>query len=55
MQIQFVGSGDAFANGGRFNTCFHISGEKVNFLIDYGDAPCMSLDLRTTVGINVCV
>src|SRR5580692_4815969 len=30
MQLQFVGC------GGRFNTCFHVTGESVNFLIDCG-------------------
>jgi ribonuclease BN (tRNA processing enzyme) len=36
MQLQFVGCGDAFGSGGRFNTCFHVTGERVNFLIDCG-------------------
>ncbi|MBR0894179.1 MBL fold metallo-hydrolase [Bradyrhizobium tropiciagri] len=36
MQLQFVGCGDAFGSGGRFNTCFHVSGEHANFLIDCG-------------------
>jgi ribonuclease BN (tRNA processing enzyme) len=36
MQLQFVGCGDALGSGGRFNTCFHVSGERVNFLIDCG-------------------
>ncbi|MHC2331382.1 MBL fold metallo-hydrolase [Bradyrhizobium sp. USDA 4454] len=36
MQLQFVGCGDAFGSGGRFNTCFHIRGERANFLIDCG-------------------
>jgi ribonuclease BN (tRNA processing enzyme) len=36
MQLRFVGCGDAFGSGGRFNTCFHITGERVNFLIDCG-------------------
>lgn len=36
MQLQFVGCGDAFGSGGRFNTCFHVSGARVNFLIDCG-------------------
>lgn len=36
MQLQFVGCGDAFGSGGRFNTCFHVSGISVNFLIDCG-------------------
>ena len=36
MQLQFVGCGDAFGSGGRANTCFHVTGESVNFLIDCG-------------------
>lgn len=36
MQLRFVGCGDALGSGGRFNTCFHVSGERVNFLIDCG-------------------
>jgi ribonuclease BN (tRNA processing enzyme) len=36
MQLQFVGCGDAFGSGGRQNTCFHVTGERVNFLIDCG-------------------
>jgi ribonuclease BN (tRNA processing enzyme) len=36
MQLRFVGCGDAFGSGGRFNTCFHVSGEGINFLIDCG-------------------
>lgn len=36
MQLRFVGCGDAFGSGGRVNTCFHVTGEGVNFLIDCG-------------------
>jgi ribonuclease BN (tRNA processing enzyme) len=36
MQLQFVGCGDAFGSGGRANTCFHVTGRTVNFLIDCG-------------------
>jgi ribonuclease BN (tRNA processing enzyme) len=36
MQLQFVGCGDAFGSGGRNNTCFHVTGEGCNFLIDCG-------------------
>ena len=36
MQLRFVGCGDAFGSGGRANTCFHVTGESVNFLIDCG-------------------
>ena len=36
MQLRFVGCGDAFGSGGRYNTCFHVTGNHVNFLIDCG-------------------
>jgi len=36
MKLQFVGCGDALGSGGRYNTCFHVTGETVNFLIDCG-------------------
>ena len=36
MQLQFVGCGDALGSGGRLNTCFHVTGARVNFLIDCG-------------------
>lgn len=36
MHLRFVGCGDAFGSGGRSNTCFHVMGERVNFLIDCG-------------------
>lgn len=36
MQVQFVGCGDAFGSGGRLNTCFHVTGNAANFLIDCG-------------------
>ena len=36
MQVRFVGCGDAFGSGGRYNTCFHVTGERANFLIDCG-------------------
>jgi ribonuclease BN (tRNA processing enzyme) len=36
MQLRFVGCGDALGSGGRFNTCFHVTGAHTNFLIDCG-------------------
>jgi len=36
MQVRFVGCGDALGSGGRFNTCFHITDARINFLIDCG-------------------
>jgi ribonuclease BN (tRNA processing enzyme) len=36
MRLQFVGCGDALGSGGRYNTCFHLTGDCVNCLIDCG-------------------
>ena len=36
MKLTFVGCGDAFGTGGRFNTCFYVEGDKTAFLIDCG-------------------
>jgi ribonuclease BN (tRNA processing enzyme) len=43
MRLQFVGSGDAFGSGGRFNTCFHVVGESANFVIDFGASSLIAL------------
>ena len=43
MHIQFVGSGDAFGSGGRFNTCFHVAGREFNFLIDCGASSLVAM------------
>ncbi|MDA1121008.1 MAG: MBL fold metallo-hydrolase [Bacteroidetes bacterium] len=36
ISVQFIGSGDAFASGGKFNTCFHIKEQQSEILIDCG-------------------
>ena len=36
MKLTFVGCGDAFGTGGRFNTCFYVKADKTAFLIDCG-------------------
>jgi ribonuclease BN (tRNA processing enzyme) len=43
MRLQFIGSGDAFGSGGRLNTCFHVTGDQVNFLIDCGASSLIGL------------
>jgi ribonuclease BN (tRNA processing enzyme) len=44
MHLQFVGCGDAFGSGGRLNTCFHVAGERANFLIDCGASSLVGLE-----------
>ncbi|MBL8702943.1 MAG: MBL fold metallo-hydrolase [Alphaproteobacteria bacterium] len=43
MRFQFIGCGDAFGSGGRFNTCFHLVGETVNVLIDCGASSLIAM------------
>ena len=51
MRFQFVGCGDAFGSGGRFNTCFHVTGERTNLLIDCGATSIVALK-RSKVPLN---
>jgi ribonuclease BN (tRNA processing enzyme) len=44
MHLQFVGCGDAFGSGGRFNTCFHLVGSEINALIDCGATSLVSMN-----------
>jgi ribonuclease BN (tRNA processing enzyme) len=43
MRVQFLGCGDAFGSGGRFNTCFHVSTAESVFLIDCGASSMIAL------------
>ena len=36
MEIRFVGSGDAFGSGGRFQTCIRLHGDGYTALVDCG-------------------
>jgi ribonuclease BN (tRNA processing enzyme) len=44
MHLQFVGCGDAFGSGGRFNTCFNLVGRDFNALIDCGATSMVALN-----------
>ncbi len=43
MQLQFLGSGDAFASGGRFNTCMLVTAPATTFLIDCGASSLIAM------------
>jgi ribonuclease BN (tRNA processing enzyme) len=43
MELQFLGSGDAFGSGGRFNTCFLVRDRQGAFLIDCGASSMIAL------------
>jgi ribonuclease BN (tRNA processing enzyme) len=44
MQLQFVGCGDAFGSGGRFNTCLHLVGKGINALVDCGATSLVAMN-----------
>jgi ribonuclease BN (tRNA processing enzyme) len=46
MEIQFIGSGDAFGSGGRFHTCFLVTASSCRFLIDCGASSLVALKQR---------
>ncbi len=43
LQVHFLGTGDAFCSGGRFQTCFQVVAQDHNFLIDCGATSLMAL------------
>jgi ribonuclease BN (tRNA processing enzyme) len=43
LSLQFIGCGDAFGSGGRFNTCFHLVGDRTNLLIDCGASSLIAM------------
>lgn len=51
MQLTFVGFGEAFGSGGRFNTCVYVEAANTRFLIECGAWPIanamMSAALQT--------
>lgn len=49
VRLHFIGSGDAFGNGGRFQTCFWLEGAAESVLIDCG---ATSLTALTAAGVE---
>jgi ribonuclease BN (tRNA processing enzyme) len=43
VRIQFLGCGDAFGSGGRFQTCIHVQAEIGQFLIDCGASSLIAM------------
>jgi ribonuclease BN (tRNA processing enzyme) len=43
MKLTFLGSGDAFGSGGRFNTCFYVNAASTTFLIDCGASSMIAM------------
>jgi ribonuclease BN (tRNA processing enzyme) len=43
VTVRFVGSGDAFGSGGRFQTCILVDGAGCRFAIDFGASSLIAL------------
>jgi ribonuclease BN (tRNA processing enzyme) len=43
MKVRFLGTGDAFGSGGRFNTCFYVAHLGGAFLIDCGASSMIAM------------
>ena len=43
IEIRFLGSGDAFGSGGRFQTCFLVTATNAQFLIDCGASSLIAM------------
>lgn len=43
MKLRFLGCGDAFGSGGRFNTCFLVEESGTSFLIDCGASSMIAM------------
>src|SRR5213083_3231377 len=44
VRVRFVGSGDSFGSGGRFQTCILVDGDGTRFAIDFGTSSLIALN-----------
>lgn len=44
VSVTFVGTGDSFGSGGRFNTCFLVDADGYRFCIDFGATSLVALN-----------
>ena len=43
VSVRFVGSGDSFGSGGRFQTCILVDASSIRFAIDFGTSSLVAL------------
>ena len=43
VRVQFLGSGDAFGSGGRYQTCIHVTSGATQFLVDCGPSSMVAM------------
>jgi hypothetical protein len=43
ITVRFVGSGDSFGSGGRFQTCILVDGPRCRFAVDFGASSLIAM------------
>lgn len=43
LKVKILGCGDAFASGGRFNTCFYVHNQQNHIIVDCGASAIVSM------------
>lgn len=44
VTVTFVGTGDAFGTGGRFNSCYLVDAPGIRFVLDFGETSLVALN-----------
>ena len=47
VRVRFVGSGDSFGSGGRFQTCILVDAPGLRFAIDFGASSLIALNQQS--------
>src|SRR5262245_35726680 len=53
VEVMFLGSGDAFGSGGRFQTCILVKTPTSNFLIDCGASSLVAMKRCGTRPVDI--
>jgi len=55
VEVRFVGSGDAFGSGGRFQACIHVRAGPTEFLLDCGASSLVAMKRFGVEPSNIAV
>src|SRR5215469_6205928 len=51
--VQFVGAGDAFGSGGRFQSCISVRSQRAHVLLDCGASSLVALKRLHTAPVSI--
>lgn len=55
VSVKFLGCGDNFGSGGRFQTCISVQSEAANFLIDCGASAWTDNLIKIASGVDLFI